>query len=94
MCYEALYAEKPEGYTEADFIRDFVDPGKYAKLKDVSYEIQLNKLRKPELKKILEDAGIPSKGLKKDLIAIIIENGLAPALPEGFSHVYRLEDTK
>lgn len=94
MSFDDLYAEMPEGYTEADFIRDFVDPGKYAKLKDVSYENQLSKLRKPELKKIVEDAGLPSKGLKKDLIALIIDNGIAPALPEGSRHFYRLEETE
>ncbi|WP_329757566.1 exonuclease domain-containing protein [Acidaminococcus intestini] len=92
MSFGDLYTEAPEGYTEDDFIRDFVNPGKYAKLKDVTKEHQLNKLHKPELKKILEEAEIPSKGLKKDLIALIIEKGIAPPLPEGCQHIYRLDE--
>lgn len=95
MRFGDLYTEAPEEYTEVDFIRDFVNPGKYAKLKDVTTEHQLNKLRKPELKKILEEAGLPSIGLKKDLISLIIEKGIAPPLPEGYQHIYRIdEETK
>ncbi|WP_367317825.1 hypothetical protein [Acidaminococcus intestini] len=42
------------------------------------------------MQKILADAGLPTKGLKKDLIATIIEKGIAPALPENYIHVYKL----
>ena len=92
ISYESLYKEKPDGYTREDFIRDFVDPGNYARLVDVSNETELKKLHKPELQKILADAGLPTKGLKKDLIATIIEKGIAPALPENYIHVYKVRD--
>lgn len=92
ISYEYLYDEKPDGYTKEDFIRDFVDPGNYAHLVDISIEKELKKLHKPELQKILADAGLPTKGLKKDLIATIIEKGIAPALPENYIHVYKVRD--
>lgn len=92
ISYEYLYDEKPDGYTKEDFIRDFVDPGNYAHLVDVSNETELKKLHKPELQKILADAGLPTKGLKKDLIATIIEKGITPALPENYIHVYKVRD--
>nr|DAM83053.1 MAG TPA: DNA polymerase III subunit alpha [Caudoviricetes sp.] len=92
ISYEDLYSEKPDGYTKEDFIRDFVDPGNYAHLVDISIEKELKKLHKPELQKILADAGLPTKGLKKDLIATIIEKGIAPALPENYIHVYKVRD--
>lgn len=88
ISYESLYKEKPDGYTREDFIRDFVDPGNYAHLVDISIEKELQKLHKPELQKILADAGLPTNGLKKDLIATIIEKGIAPALPENYVHMY------
>lgn len=92
ITYESLYKEKPNGYTKEDFVRDFVNPGNYAQLVDVSNEVELNKLHKPDLQKILADAGFSTKGLKKDLIAVIIDNGLAPALPKNYIHQYKLKE--
>lgn len=92
ISYEYLYDEKPDSYTKEDFIRDFVDPGNYAHLVDASNETELKKLHKPELQKILADAGLPTKGLKKDLIATIIEKGIAPALPENYIHRYKVKE--
>ena len=94
ISYESLYKEKPKNYTKDDFIRDFVNPGTYARLVDVSNEIELNKLHKVDLQKILADAGLPTKGLKKDLIATIIEKGIAPPLPDGYVHQYKINRDK
>lgn len=89
VSYESLYKEKPEGYTADDFIHDFVNPGKYAKLVDASDELALQKMRKKELQEILSRAGLPTTGLKKDLISVILKNGLAPKLPPNHIHQYK-----
>lgn len=94
LSYESLYKEKPKNYSKEDFIRDFVNPGTYARLVDVSNEIELNKLHKADLQKILADAGLPTKGLKKDLIAAIIEKKLAPPLPADYVHQYKIREDK
>lgn len=72
VSFNMLVSSAPlTGYKEADFIKEFVDTGI---LKDATKEVMLSKMKKAELQKILDDAGIEASGLKKDLIQEIINH--------------------
>ena len=72
ISFNMLFNSAPlTGYKEVDFIKEFVDTGI---LKDATKEVMLSKMKKAELQKILDDAGIEASGLKKDLIREIIDH--------------------
>lgn len=72
ISFNMLFNSAPlTNYKETDFIKEFVDTGI---LKDATKEVMLSKMKKAELQKILDDAGIEAHGLKKDLIQEIIDH--------------------
>lgn len=72
ISFNMLFNSAPlMNYKETDFIKEFVDTGI---LKDATKEVMLSKMKKAELQKILDDAGIEASGLKKDLIREIIDH--------------------
>ena len=72
ISFNMLFNSAPlTNYKETDFIKEFVDTGI---LKDATKEVMLSKMKKAELQKILDDAGIEAHGLKKDLTQEIIDH--------------------
>ena len=72
ISFNMLFNSAPlTNYKETDFIKEFVDTGI---LIDATKKVMLSKMKKAELQKILDDAGIEASGLKKDLIREIIDH--------------------
>lgn len=69
LSFEILKRELPHGYTEADFVKDFIDSHIF---EDVSHRVYFEKMKVAELKELLLEHGITGKGKKADLVTLAL----------------------